>query len=127
MRPAKPTALKIIQGNPGKRPLNKHEPKPTPGCKKPAFVKGRCARVWNQYAPELERLGLLTSVDGPMFAAWCLLVTKMETAFDSMTAAEIAQMRMISAVFGMEPSSRARLSVKPDEPTEDPAAQYLAG
>src|SRR5918994_7819691 len=122
MNPAKPTALKIIQGNPGHRPLNKHEPKPTPGCKKPSFVKGKCARIWNQYAPELERLGLLTSVDSPLFAAWCFLVAKMEKDFDSMSAAEISQLRMTSAVFGMEPSSRARLSVKPDESAEDPAA-----
>jgi phage terminase small subunit len=127
MNPTKPTALKIIQGNPGKRPLNKHEPKPTPGCKMPKFLKGRAARIWGEFAPELERVGVLTTVDGPMLAAWCLLVAKMETAFDSMTAAEISQMRMISAVFGMEPSSRARLSVKPDEPVEDPAAKYLAG
>jgi len=27
-RKPKPTALKIIEGNPGKRPLNKNEPKP---------------------------------------------------------------------------------------------------
>src|SRR5918994_921746 len=104
MNPAKPTALKIIQGNPGHRPLNKHEPKPTPGCKKPSFVKGKCARIWNQYAPELERLGLLTSVDGPLFAAWCFLVAKMEKDFDSMSAADISQLRLTSAVFGMEPS-----------------------
>ena len=28
-RKAKPTALKLVQGNPGKRPLNKDEPQPT--------------------------------------------------------------------------------------------------
>jgi hypothetical protein len=65
-------------------------------------------------------------VDGPLLAAWCLLVAKMETAFDSMTAAEISQMRMLAGSLGMDPSSRARLVVKPDESVEDPAARYLA-
>lgn len=27
-RPPKPTAIKELEGNPGKRPLNKNEPKP---------------------------------------------------------------------------------------------------
>ncbi|MEQ8198694.1 MAG: phage terminase small subunit P27 family, partial [Clostridiaceae bacterium] len=27
-RKPKPTAIKVLEGNPGKRPLNKNEPKP---------------------------------------------------------------------------------------------------
>jgi phage terminase small subunit len=122
-----PTHLKLVRGNPGRRPLNPSEPKPKLGCEKPKFLKGRAARVWDEYAPTLERLGLLTSVDGPMLAAWCLLVAKMERDFESMTATQIAQMRGLAASFGLEPSARARLSVKPDEKTADPAAKYLAG
>jgi phage terminase small subunit len=127
MNPAKPTALKIIQGNPGKRPLNKHEPQPRPGCVKPRFLKGKAAQVWKRYAPELERIGLLTSVDAEMFAGFCLLVAKMHTDFANMTAAEISQMRLLAAAFGMEPSARARLSVRPDGDKEaDPADRYFA-
>jgi phage terminase small subunit len=126
MRPAKPTALKIIQGNPGKRPLNRHEPKPASGCEKPKFLKGRAARIWDEYAPELERIGLLTTVDGHVFAAWCTLAAELESQAGKMSAPRIAQMRMLAAAFGLEPSSRARLVVKPDENTEDAAARYLA-
>jgi phage terminase small subunit len=126
MRPAKPTALKIIQGNPGKRPLNRHEPMPASGCEKPKFLKGRAARIWDEYAPELERTGVLTAVDGHLFAAWCTLAAELEVQAGKMSAPRIAQMRMLAAAFGLEPSSRARLVVKPDEKTEDPAAPYLA-
>jgi phage terminase small subunit len=126
MRPAKPTALKIIQGNPGKRPLNQHEPKPASGCAKPKFLKGRAARIWDEYAPELERIGILTAVDGHLFAAWCTLAAELEVQAGKMSAPRIAQMRMLAAAFGLDPSSRARLVVKPDETAEDPAARYLA-
>jgi phage terminase small subunit len=126
MRPTKPTALKIIQGNPGKRPLNRHEPRPTLGCKRPKFLKGRAARIWDEYAPELERIGVLTAVDGHLFAAWCTLAAELETQAGKMSAPRIAQMRMLAAAFGLEPSSRARLVVKSDEIVEDPAARYLA-
>jgi phage terminase small subunit len=126
-RRPKPTVLKLVQGNPGKRPLNKNEPKPTAGCSKPKFLKGRAARIWNEYAPELERLGLLTSVDAPMFAAWCQLVEEFEKNPQTMTAARISQMRGLAAAFGMEPSARARLSVKQDGDKEaDPAERYFA-
>ena len=126
MRPAKPTALKIIQGNPGKRPLNQHEPKPASGCEKPKFLKGRAARIWDEYAPELERIGILTAVDGHLFAAWCILAAELEIQAGKMNVSRIAQMRMLAASFGLEPSSRARLVVKPHETSEDPAARYLA-
>ncbi|MED0757400.1 phage terminase small subunit P27 family [Aneurinibacillus thermoaerophilus] len=71
-RPPKPTSLKVIQGNPGKRPLNKNEPKPkavAPKC--PTFLDSEAKREWKRVAPELERLGLLTIVDGATLAAYC--------------------------------------------------------
>ncbi len=49
-----PTALKLLKGNPGKRPLPENEPNPQGEVKKPVFVKHRATRIWKQYAPELE-------------------------------------------------------------------------
>lgn len=71
-RPAKPTPLKILTGNPGKRPLNNAEPKPSataPKC--PTWLDPEAKRLWKELAPELERLGLLTCVDGGSLAAYC--------------------------------------------------------
>ena len=71
---------------------------------------------------KLARISEAWLRNGPPF-----LVAKMERDFELMTATQIAQMRGLAASFGLEPSARARLSVKPDEKTADPAAKYLAG
>lgn len=71
-RPPKPTHLKVLAGNPGKRPLNKNEPKPKPIAPKcPSWLDKEAKREWKRVAPELERLGLLTVVDGATLAAYC--------------------------------------------------------
>lgn len=71
-RPPKPTALKVLEGNPGKRPLNQHEPKPKPISPKcPAWLDKEAKKMWKDLAPKLERLGLLTVIDGAALAAAC--------------------------------------------------------
>jgi len=71
-RPPKPTSLKVIEGNPGKRPLSANEPKPRPlAPRRPSWLNREGKKMWKQLAPELERLGLLTVVDGQAFAAAC--------------------------------------------------------
>jgi phage terminase small subunit len=127
-RKAKPTVLKLVQGNPGKRALNKDEPRPSAGAVKPRFLRGRAAVIWDEYVPELERLGLLRSVDAPMFATWCQLVAEFQRSPRGMTASRISQMRGLAAAFGMEPSARSRLSVKQDDGSNeaDPAAKYFS-
>ncbi len=65
-RKPKPTAAKKLAGNPGKRPLNYMEPKPTLAVKKPrglATHNKYVGKLWDEYAPELERMGLLTGLD----------------------------------------------------------------
>src|SRR5688572_15022259 len=128
-RKPKPTVIKLIEGDRGngRRPINKSEPKPSVGCAKPKFLTGRASQIWDEYAPELIRIGLLTSVDGPMFAAWCQLVEEFEADPQGMKAARISQMRGLAAAFGMEPSARARLSVKQNgDEEQDAAERYFA-
>jgi P27 family predicted phage terminase small subunit len=69
----KPTHLKIIEGNPGKRRLNQREPQPTRGemPDPPDFLNEHGKLEWVRLAPELYRLGLLTSVDLNPLAAYC--------------------------------------------------------
>jgi phage terminase small subunit len=126
-RKPKPTHLKLVQGNPGKRPLNKSEPVPSCGCLKPKFLKGRAANIWDEYAPELERIGVLTAVDGHMFATWCLLAEEVERDAARMSASRISQMRALASSFGLDASSRSRLSVRVDgKAKDDPAERYFA-
>jgi len=70
--PPKPTRLKQLAGNPGKRKLNKREPKPrkeAPRC--PAWLNPDAKRVWKDLVPKLKRMGILTEVDGGALAAYC--------------------------------------------------------
>lgn len=73
-RNRKPTAVKKVQGNPGKRPLNKREPKPHPGMPAmPAGMPAEACAEWQRMAPILEKMGVLTVADGPALAAYCKL------------------------------------------------------
>lgn len=71
-RKPKPTALKLFEGNPGKRPLNAQEPKPTlgvPAC--PKWLDDEAVAEWERIVPELERLGMLATIDRAELAAYC--------------------------------------------------------
>lgn len=80
-RPPKPTVLKIAAGNPGKRPLNPHEPKPTTGVPTmPSWLSRRAKVEWKRIVPELTRLGLMTTVDLAALAAYCQAYAELEEA-----------------------------------------------
>src|SRR3989304_3311411 len=68
---AKPASLRLLEGNPGKRPI-REGPKPRPlrpTC--PSWLSPQAKAEWRRLAPELERLGLLTHLDRAAFAAYC--------------------------------------------------------
>jgi P27 family predicted phage terminase small subunit len=67
-----PTALKLLRGNPGHRPINHDEPKP-PVClpDPPADMKGEALAEWLNSGPMLERLGLITEIDVRAFETYC--------------------------------------------------------
>jgi len=71
--PAKtPTALTVLRGNPGKRHIPKHEPKPSSeGITCPRWLDSEARKIWREYAPQLIRLGVLTKVDRGAFAQGC--------------------------------------------------------
>ena len=67
-----PTTLKILHGNPGKRPLPTNEPKPPPLAPKcPAWLHKDAKKEWKRIAPQLERLGLLSELDMAALAGYC--------------------------------------------------------
>lgn len=73
-RKPKPTALKIITGKPGHRPLNDDEPTPeiiidTPEY--PAHLSGEARAEWNRLYPILARNGMISEADLNSFAGYC--------------------------------------------------------
>lgn len=68
----KPTALKLLTGNPGHRPLNLDEPKPDAG--EPEMPRGMsplARKEWRSIVPELLKLGVLSKIDGKALGAYC--------------------------------------------------------
>ena len=150
-RPAKPTALKRLQGNPGKRGLSKDEPQPEkriPPC--PKHLDGEAKKEWRRVTKELHALGLLTNVDRAALAAYCQNWSRWVKAEEELAKDDVElvlstdkgyhhpnpwigiannamkQMRVFLAEFGMTPASRSRVSAG-DEGEEDPYQQYLNG
>ena len=73
MNPPVPTELKIIRGNPGRRPI-KPEPKPAVPVQLPEppdFLNDEARAEWERIGEELHRLRLLTVADTKSLAAYC--------------------------------------------------------
>ena len=74
--PPQPTNLRLLRGNPSKRPLPQNKPQPTipPEVPDPPnLITGIAADEWWRIAPELHRMGLLSMADIPALAAYCSL------------------------------------------------------
>ena len=70
----KPTALKMLEGNPGKQKLNKAEPKPPipPSLPKPPTrLLKEAKEEWKRLTPALHSMGILTHIDLSAFAEVC--------------------------------------------------------
>lgn len=68
----KPSALKALNGNPGKRAFNKNEPKPE--VTEPEMPKGMSTfarREWKRVVPLLLELGMLTNLDRAVLEGYC--------------------------------------------------------
>jgi P27 family predicted phage terminase small subunit len=71
-RKPKPTHLKLLEGNPGRRSLNRNEPRPqvkVPTC--PQHLCPSAKAEWKRLAPQLFVLGVLTALDRTTLAAYC--------------------------------------------------------
>lgn len=81
-RPPKPTVLKLVTGNPGKRSLNKQEPDPTylTDLEPPAWLHPAAREVWEEVAPKLSAAKLLTEVDVQMLAMGCVSIAQYRQA-----------------------------------------------
>lgn len=70
-RKSKPTALKLLEGNPGNRPLNTAKPRSTgvPDC--PDWLEDEAKAEWERMSTVLENMGMLTDMDMVAFAGYC--------------------------------------------------------
>lgn len=138
-RKPKPTHIKAITGNPGKRPLNVTEPQPeitVPEC--PPELNDAAKREWNRLVNELAKLRLLTNLDRAALASYCAAYAlwaeaveaiqkygamvkspngyPVQSPYVSIANRQTEIMLRIASEFGFTPASRGRIATpKPQE------------
>ncbi|WP_366923864.1 phage terminase small subunit P27 family [Metallumcola ferriviriculae] len=147
-RKPKPTAIKELEGNPGKRELNQNEPKPekkAPRC--PTWLEPDAKKEWRRMAKQLEQLGILSEVDMAAFAGYCQAYARWKEAEEFITKhgtivktpsgywqqvpqVSIAQtylkiMNRFCEQFGLTPSARSRLVTDKSGDADDPMELVL--
>jgi P27 family predicted phage terminase small subunit len=146
-RKPQPTVLKVIRGNPGRRPLNKSEPE-HPG------IDGACpddlvdpvARAeWDRITPQLTQSGQVTMMDRSTLIGYCLKYAQWKALEDEarkhpfivkspsgypipnpalgMANKAFALMLKAAAELGITPSSRSRVSVGAPAPQKSKWAE----
>lgn len=77
----KATALKILEGNPGRREINKNEPKPDTGIPPmPEWLKDypRAVEEWKREAEILDNMGLMTVAEATLLANRVYMMAEIE-------------------------------------------------
>lgn len=113
--PPQPTNLRILRGNPGKRPINDAEPKPAKAKLTPPrwLPQGKPRAYWREHAPMLSQTGLLTEADRLSLAILCN-----EQHVYLSTEDEVIKYKALNAIlrlsdrFGMNPAYRSKLKVE---------------
>ena len=85
---SKPTKLKALEGNRGRRPLPENEPEPDniiPDM--PKTIDTDAQKTWKKLAPMLKRIGLVTEADGDMLAALCQIQARLSQIHAEMKSA----------------------------------------
>lgn len=145
----KPTALKLLEGTfrPDRAAAN--EPMPAPGiprCPKSLDRDGK--RAWDAVVPELQKLGLLTIIDGAVLEGYAQAYSKavkadraikkhgliVKTPWGLQTNPAVAvsrnewaAVRKFAAEFGLTPSARSRINAQPPAPPADSTKDFLFG
>jgi P27 family predicted phage terminase small subunit len=81
-----PVALKLLRGNPGKRPIRGgfEPPQPPAPPEPPAFLTGFAKSEWRRIAPGLFLFRLLAEPDVMVLAAYCEAYKRWRTAVEAL-------------------------------------------
>lgn len=149
-----PTHLKLIKGNPGRRPLNEDEPEAPyerPAC--PGHVSDKARETWGYVCGLLEGMGIISTVDAIAIEVLCEAYadflaageelkslgspyyrTKTESgavmhrAHPAQAARRDADARVRAwlSEFGMTPAQRSKIKLGSPKKSEDPAEKFFA-
>jgi P27 family predicted phage terminase small subunit len=141
-RKPKPTVLKLLDGNPGKRPLNDREPMAPQGVPEPpSWLDDEARAEWFRKVKVLADMGLMSLADDTALAAYCSVYSRwvhaeaqvrkfgtivkspdkgfpMTSPYLTVANQSLELMRKFLVEFGFTPSSRSRIRL----PSENDAA-----
>ncbi len=126
-----PTNIKEFRGNPGKRPLNREEPKPDQleGLPDPPRrLKGEAKKEWYRIIGFVVKNRLIGSEGLSLLASYCnlhALIVADEKRGKLATAAMYGQYRTLASEFGLLPASRSR--IKTGNAQENPEEKRFFG
>jgi len=141
----KPTILKLLGGNPGRRPIDAEEPKPFPLYKKvlpPAHLNQAAKLHWHKMVKLLQPLGLYTEADRDSLAQYCAQYSRWAKAekqiqelgelddgkvspWIKIADKAMEQMNKLSRCFGLSPADRVGLKAMISKPEEVDAFEQL--
>jgi P27 family predicted phage terminase small subunit len=145
--PPQPVELKILRGNPGRRPLPKNLAKPELGAPCPEWLSEGAKTHWKTIAPRLTHLRLLTELDQSALGCLCEALNDLRWANETIEtegrtqkgvggtaiahpAVLIARqarehVRKFAAEFGLTPASRSRANLAESEDDADGDDRFL--
>jgi len=129
----KPTHLKLIEGNKGKRGVNNLEPDPDylNDLRAPSYLPVFAKSVWDDLAPKLRKAKLLTVLDVESVCQLCISIAQYRHAthelnldfirhgekgqsLNQLMVAQSMAFKQANAImqqFGMTPAARSRVAV----------------
>lgn len=108
MNPKKPTKLKLLAGNPGKRPI---EPEPEfqdADLAPPIWLSDEALPHWQQLVTALHINGMYNAANREVLAIYCDLLAEYASTKDLKL---VQQIRLMAREFGFTPSSQASVGV----------------
>ena len=149
--PKTPTHLRLVRGNPSKRPINENEPKPAAGVPPTPKHFDKQGKYWfKRMADELDAIGVMSQLDARALELLVEAYTEYRHHCDTlevegytyrtetqsgdvlikahpaafMKADAWKRLRAMLGEFGMTPASRSKVNAKgPD--AVDPLAEFM--
>lgn len=142
----KPTNLKLLEGNPGKRHIKKQEKIDTNKLKCPVWLSDGAKKEWRFMLPILKKLNLISNLDKTVFAMYCQNYDRWRQAEEELNDEKLkvlgrsgfivnplikisamyqTRMKISIEKLGLSPHDRANLDIAMGNNEDDGISKYL--
>lgn len=127
--PRTPTKLRILAGNPSKRPLPDNEPEfPTGTVEPPHWLGAEAQIIWRKLSGALLVNDMLNDANYDVLATYCDLVgdyIESRKAGEPPHLGTTQQIRLLAREFGFTPSSQAGVAMGRPKKEDDKKARFF--